>query len=419
MQCVATTTECSSCINPETFAAEFPSDIEALFASTQAFAVPGTPQFCNKVNELVCDEYKFSSSCCCQDQITAWQKCLVEEIFSVKFGLPRSCRGSCDELSSASTGNDFPVGAVAGVGGMILVLVVLGLFFCRAIMKSILRVLCCCRTQMNSHDMSSKLVTKNSHNKLNETALHDIEEGAETSSISERMDDSPFKQHDDDNYHAEDDKDEVFSVPAVENEEEDEEVESPIEVPVDECLLVPTVIVLGDSQRDDDIGIEYFKQHAVENMNSIEDGNRIKSLASTRSLRSEGSARSRARSKKHAIEAWVESKKRGSTRSLQSFVSEAGSVKSRKSEKQEAIQAWIQCKKEGSTRSLRSFISGNSDDESIESSDESLYTNEKVDAKKLSHDDDHEGANIDSQLAALSVEMQTAINSLLREPTEA
>jgi hypothetical protein len=72
IQCVATDTTgtCSSCIDLETFATEFPDNIKTLFASTQAFAIPGTPSFCNVANDRICAEVEGNWSCCCKEQVT-------------------------------------------------------------------------------------------------------------------------------------------------------------------------------------------------------------------------------------------------------------------------------------------------------------------------------------------------------------
>jgi hypothetical protein len=133
IQCVAMdmTGQCSSCIDIETLAEAFPGDIKKLFASTQAFAIPGTDQFCSVANDRICAEVDVRYSCCCSEPIAAWQNCLVENVYSQELSLPEPCSSSCGGNSGGGGGGSSTamIGAITAVA----VIFVLGVtwWFCR------------------------------------------------------------------------------------------------------------------------------------------------------------------------------------------------------------------------------------------------------------------------------------------------
>ncbi|KAL3941619.1 MAG: hypothetical protein SGARI_000539, partial [Bacillariaceae sp.] len=123
IQCVAMdmTGSCMECIDMETLAEDFPTQLKSLFASTQAFAIPGTDQFCTVAQDRVCGEVKNNYSCCCQEQIAEWQGCLVEQVYSKDLSLGTPCTSNCNG-GGGSGGGGSSMGIIIGVVAAVVVL---------------------------------------------------------------------------------------------------------------------------------------------------------------------------------------------------------------------------------------------------------------------------------------------------------
>jgi len=106
-QCVAmdTTGSCTTCgIQSETLGMIFPAEINNGFMSTQAYAIPGAPEYCTMSEETICTGYESSYSCCCQDPLAAWQNCIVEKELSVNMNIVPPCTVSCGGGSDSKKG---------------------------------------------------------------------------------------------------------------------------------------------------------------------------------------------------------------------------------------------------------------------------------------------------------------------------
>ena len=261
IQCIAmdTTGQCATCLDLETFPTDFPADLKRLFASTQAFAIPGTDQFCNIANDRICAEAEANYSCCCQQPIDDWQNCLVENVYSADLSLPRPCSSSC--MNSGGGGGSsmgIIIGAVAAV-----VVIGGGLAFWCLRRRRAARAAAAGGTGSNKDDKKksdSKTDSKTDSNKDNRT-IEDMEEG-------------------------------VFSDSSEDNKSQD--------TPAKDRGIVPSTIMSRPLNDD----------------NSVDD-----SVLEERRPKPSKRVSTRARDKKKAIEEWNKMKKQGSNRSLESFVS--------------------------------------------------------------------------------------------------
>lgn len=137
IQCAASdmTGQCAQCVNIETLPTDFPETITQLFASGQAFAVPGSDQFCQVVNDRICQDYSTQYGCCedaCGSQMGAFRTCVFEQVAPANIGLPTPCTDTCGKAAEPSGGGTSTglIAACATVG--VLVLLVLLLFwYCR------------------------------------------------------------------------------------------------------------------------------------------------------------------------------------------------------------------------------------------------------------------------------------------------
>jgi hypothetical protein len=133
VQCIAmdTTGLCGTCpdMNLQTFATAFPTSVQSSFASTQAYAVPGTPEYCTISEGKICSDYESKYSCCCQDTVSVWQNCLVEKDLSAKKNIQPACTISC---GSSGVGTNDKSGDDGGssmgiiIGIVIALLVIVG-----------------------------------------------------------------------------------------------------------------------------------------------------------------------------------------------------------------------------------------------------------------------------------------------------
>mmetsp|Transcript_25130 Transcript_25130/g.44012 ORF Transcript_25130/g.44012 Transcript_25130/m.44012 type:complete len:499 (+) Transcript_25130:44-1540(+) len=262
IQCVAmdTTGSCASCIDLESFATDFPKDIKTLFASTQAFAIPGTSQFCSVANDRICAEVEGNWSCCCKEEVAAYQNCLVEQVYSAELSLPQPCSSVCGGSGSGSGG--FPVGIVAGIAVVAIVAAGLAWFFCR-------------RRRMRAAAAKSDDDMGSHKDAVEDAPLNDLEEGVNTS-ISNDSDERS-------------DKHKRYKERKSRHNHEDSKGKETTNIED------PTPAMITSAQIDDE---EKDDRHDLS-----------KQVSST------------ARHKKHAIEQWHKSKKAGSNRSLESFMS--------------------------------------------------------------------------------------------------
>jgi len=136
VQCVGmdTTGSCSTCgIQMETIGTIFPAEIKQGFAQTQAYAVPGTPEYCTMSEQTICAGYESSYSCCCQDALAAWQNCIVEKELSVNMNIEPPCTVSCASGTKKGDGGS-SLGLIVGIVVVLLVIIgggVGGFFFYR------------------------------------------------------------------------------------------------------------------------------------------------------------------------------------------------------------------------------------------------------------------------------------------------
>mmetsp|Transcript_7715 Transcript_7715/g.14292 ORF Transcript_7715/g.14292 Transcript_7715/m.14292 type:complete len:400 (-) Transcript_7715:1749-2948(-) len=371
IQCVAndTTGQCSSCFDPDTFPKDFPASLENIFTSSQVYAVPGTPRFCDVTNHRICEEVAWSVSCCCQEEISAWRQCLVKEVLSPKLNLPQPCQLTCGaEASTAGNGWRFPIGKVAGAGGVIFVLAFLVFFFSRVVLESCLRFSCCRQKTSFRHGLQKSRDNRKSR-KRSANADFDIEQAGTCSDLDESEQKYIRRQE------------------SFESLFEDEYNEG-FEAQVRGSQKGATSFSHEKQHEEDDVDrflhtgkAEILKQH------------------SSKSLQSFGSEESASSQERKSDD--------GSTRSLRSTVQEdPGTPRSKK----EAIQLFIESRKMGSSRSLKSFVSGEESDDSISSDEESLYTNQNYDENEkgpVSTFED-ESKVIQFELAALSADLEAA-----------
>eukprot|EP00751_Fragilariopsis_kerguelensis_P026790 CAMPEP_0170867602 /NCGR_PEP_ID=MMETSP0734-20130129/22941_1 /TAXON_ID=186038 /ORGANISM="Fragilariopsis kerguelensis, Strain L26-C5" /LENGTH=721 /DNA_ID=CAMNT_0011244973 /DNA_START=67 /DNA_END=2233 /DNA_ORIENTATION=- len=123
VQCVGmdTTGSCTTCgIQMETLGMIFPAEVNNGFMATQAYAVPGAPEYCTMSEETICTGYESSYSCCCQDPLAAWQNCIVEKELSVNMNIVPACTVSCGGGSDSKKGG----GDGSSSMGIIVVVVV-------------------------------------------------------------------------------------------------------------------------------------------------------------------------------------------------------------------------------------------------------------------------------------------------------
>lgn len=444
IECIASDSkgECSSCIDLETFPTYFPSSIENIFMSTQVYAVPGTPRFCDVANSRVCTEVGLSTSCCCQDSINLWKKCLIENVYSQQLNLPEPCTSTCQTtngmVSESSSSMPLSVGPMAGIAGTVLILAVLALIFCRAIVRSCLQTISSSfkkrRTVKKNKIRNSLKKRQPKHQKDNENTLSqitrnttfDIEEGGSTCESENSFNGGLILDDD------ESDDDSIISeMSNLQQDGDDEE-----ELSYDKIIMdlsrretsssLPVVKVVRQKEVEEDDVDKFIKtgKEEILKLYSAEEHDVDKFI---RTGEMEKQHSSEARNKKHAIEAWCESKKKGSKQTLQEFIAaeqddhldntrrsngtrrSIGSHRSNGTQrsKKEAIEAFIESRKMGSNRSLRSFVSGEESQCSISSDEESLYTSD--------HNDDEESNPTIITFAEEAETMQFALASLSLE----
>eukprot|EP00980_Cylindrotheca_fusiformis_P005115 scaffold1087_cov136-Cylindrotheca_fusiformis.AAC.1 len=78
------------------FPTTFPQVMQLSFSSAQAFSLPSDPAFCEMANERVCGTFKSDFSCCCQEEVETYRKCLFDRVFVPAVpGIQSGCKDSC------------------------------------------------------------------------------------------------------------------------------------------------------------------------------------------------------------------------------------------------------------------------------------------------------------------------------------
>lgn len=261
---------CSSCeIDLNIFATDYVASVQTSFAQTQAFAVPGTSAFCQVANDRICADYEAKYACCCQEQMAAWQNCLVENVFSQDLGLSEPCQSTCGASDSAGGSGGVPGAMIAGVVGAIIAAAVLCWYGWRR------------RRGRNAHRQPEATVNQK-----------DIEEGISTST-SDASPDNMINR---------------FVCGGMDQPSNDEPSVSSIYNDDDKEYTQPSRL-LGVVQMNPSMisgGTQKFGDDEVDE-DELHDR---KAVASTKQVTS------KARDKKKAIEAWNESRKQGSSKSL-------------------------------------------------------------------------------------------------------
>lgn len=111
--------ECD-CFDTTTFTTQFEEDIRSSFLSTQAFAAPIDPMYCNIANQRICQFSEMNHSCCCNAETELYRKCLVETVFPQELPPPvayetSTCQHVCPTMGSENQSKATMVGSIAGV----------------------------------------------------------------------------------------------------------------------------------------------------------------------------------------------------------------------------------------------------------------------------------------------------------------
>eukprot|EP00529_Nitzschia_sp_RCC80_P019266 CAMPEP_0113504822 /NCGR_PEP_ID=MMETSP0014_2-20120614/34941_1 /TAXON_ID=2857 /ORGANISM="Nitzschia sp." /LENGTH=509 /DNA_ID=CAMNT_0000399999 /DNA_START=227 /DNA_END=1753 /DNA_ORIENTATION=- /assembly_acc=CAM_ASM_000159 len=135
VQCAAQdfTGQCSQCVDLSNFSNDFKGSIVQKFAQGQAFAIPGTDQFCTTVNDNVCQMYTTSYSCCdaaCGTEMAAYRTCIFENVAPQQLGMSSGCADSCgQESGGGGGGGGVSVALIGGVAAGVVVVVLLGIWW--------------------------------------------------------------------------------------------------------------------------------------------------------------------------------------------------------------------------------------------------------------------------------------------------
>jgi hypothetical protein len=344
-----------------TFATDFPASVQMLFAQTQAFAVPGTPTFCEVANDRICVDYEANYSCCCHEEMAAWQSCLVENVFSQELGLPEPCQSTCGASTSDGGSGGFPVAMVAGVVVAVLAAVILGWY-------------CWRRRRGGGAKLEKDLDARN-------TNVNDIEEGGSTST-SVASPENNINGRDKVGMVQPSYDDQSESSIYSNDDEKDHKEPTPALVVVKQ---EPSKSSGGMQKHDHDDGYELQER---------------KSMAAT------NLATSKARDKKHAIEAWNESRKQGSSQSLGLFLPEGDDSSPLPTNDSDSESA-----RKGSsnpTRTSRSSKTGVSRKSSKSPTRTSRSKSSEGRQSTRSKESRPSPEEVTAQLAALSAEMEAA-----------
>lgn len=128
--------ECD-CFDPDTFANTFEEDVRISYLTSQAFAAPSSPNFCDVANERVCTSWRTNQSCCCQAETELYRQCLFETVFPAELPRPLAletidCKNTCPEVSNGDDGGDSMTIIIAAAAGGVALLVAIGaMFYCR------------------------------------------------------------------------------------------------------------------------------------------------------------------------------------------------------------------------------------------------------------------------------------------------
>jgi hypothetical protein len=125
--------ECDCFDTSTAFQGDFIEKTRSSFLSSQAFVSPQDPGFCEAANQKVCDYYQVNQSCCCQFETEAARICLVERVLPNELMTPliEPCANDCTAsgLEGSGDGGSALVLVAAAAGGGILLLLVVTCYF--------------------------------------------------------------------------------------------------------------------------------------------------------------------------------------------------------------------------------------------------------------------------------------------------
>merc|ERR1712188_33186 len=112
-------------------------DINRAYAMTQAYHIPGTPEFCAAAADAICANYETTvmENCggCCAAEIEAWQSCMLEKELSVKSKIDPPCTiSSCAAVTSggaAAAAAASDSGSGSGMGLILGIVIAIVLIF--------------------------------------------------------------------------------------------------------------------------------------------------------------------------------------------------------------------------------------------------------------------------------------------------
>lgn len=107
----------------ESILVTYPESIQTEYMMAQAFATTDDPEFCGFVEEGICSNYE-ADTCCCSDELLAWQKCLLNSGM-----VEKPCTVDCPNLAmmqELNGGDDFALdgGESGGGGGSMMIIIV-------------------------------------------------------------------------------------------------------------------------------------------------------------------------------------------------------------------------------------------------------------------------------------------------------
>jgi hypothetical protein len=108
----------------DNFANQVKTEVAQAYMSTLSFLSTTDPDWCKVSNQKVCQTAEVKHSCCCQPELQAYRKCLVETILPAEAGVNTACQHSCQ--GEEDSGGDVGLGVIIGAVVCVLVLLLAG-----------------------------------------------------------------------------------------------------------------------------------------------------------------------------------------------------------------------------------------------------------------------------------------------------